>query len=166
MMMYSNDPSMPLKSRFRVFSRSGLCSISTSNPISSTLEGMTFKVAMTLSTMRFSTDSSPINPWYRVFPMALLSMPRPVVALAWGSQSTSNVSFPAVARAAARLTAVVVLPTPPFWLAIQKIRLITNIFSLKKEWSTYSVSIINLSDIHEKIFLNMDIMQKQQLQGL
>ena len=36
--------------------------------------------------------------------------------LAWGSQSIRRVGRPSRARAAARLMAVVVLPTPPFWL--------------------------------------------------
>src|SRR5690606_19424660 len=44
--------------------------------------------------------------------------PTPLEAFACGSRSTSNVGFSAAARLAARLTAVVVLPTPPFWLAI------------------------------------------------
>src|ERR1700724_138688 len=39
------------------------------------------------------------------------------VALAWESQSTRRVGCSAVAKQAAKLTAVVVLPTPPFWFA-------------------------------------------------
>ena len=46
--------------------------------------------------------------------------PRPSVALACGSTSASNVLQPASAMQAATLTAVVVLPTPPFWLTIAK----------------------------------------------
>ena len=46
------------------------------------------------------------------------------VALAWGSASTSNVRFSAAAREAARFTAEVVLPTPPFWLAMAMTRAI------------------------------------------
>src|SRR3984885_7500859 len=42
--------------------------------------------------------------------------PRPPVVLAWGSQSINKVERPSRARAAAQLMAVVVLPTPPFWL--------------------------------------------------
>ena len=38
------------------------------------------------------------------------------MVLAWGSQSMRRVGRPSRARAAARLMAVVVLPTPPFWL--------------------------------------------------
>src|ERR1700685_2623332 len=44
--------------------------------------------------------------------------PSAAVALAWGSRSMSRVRQPAWARQAARLTAVVVLPTPPFWLTM------------------------------------------------
>src|SRR5580692_10593854 len=43
--------------------------------------------------------------------------PRPLVAFDCGSQSTSRVLTSAAAREAAKLMAVVVLPTPPFWLA-------------------------------------------------
>src|SRR3990170_7079832 len=43
--------------------------------------------------------------------------PIPDVAFAWGSMSTRRVRFSITAREAARLTAVVVFPTPPFWLA-------------------------------------------------
>jgi hypothetical protein len=45
------------------------------------------------------------------------STPRPLVALACGSRSTSRTFFPSSARAALRLIEVVVLPTPPFWFA-------------------------------------------------
>src|SRR6185312_17134701 len=41
--------------------------------------------------------------------------PYPPVELAWGSQSMRRVLRPSSARAAERLMAVVVLPTPPFW---------------------------------------------------
>src|SRR3954447_6026834 len=44
-------------------------------------------------------------------------MPSPVLALPCGSKSTRRTRFFAAARAVARLIAVVVLPTPPFWLA-------------------------------------------------
>src|SRR5512145_2488146 len=52
---------------------------------------------------------------------ARLSMPEPMVALPWGSRSITSTRWPTLARPAARLTVVVVLPTPPFWLATQKI---------------------------------------------
>jgi hypothetical protein len=47
--------------------------------------------------------------------------PEPMVALPCGSRSISNTRCPILDRPAARLTVVVVLPTPPFWLAMQKI---------------------------------------------
>src|SRR5690606_38347398 len=42
--------------------------------------------------------------------------PRPVEALPCGSMSTIRTFSPIAARAVPRLMAVVVLPTPPFWL--------------------------------------------------
>src|SRR3954468_15101748 len=47
--------------------------------------------------------------------------PTPLEALPWGSMSMSSVRRSAAARLAARFTAVVVLPTPPFWLAMAMI---------------------------------------------
>src|SRR5262245_30200776 len=44
-----------------------------------------------------------------------------IVLLACGSRSMGSVRLPRIARAAARLMAVVVFPTPPFWLAIATI---------------------------------------------
>jgi hypothetical protein len=46
-----------------------------------------------------------------------LSTPNPEVALLCGSMSHSSTFTPVSVRAAQRLTQVVVLPTPPFWLA-------------------------------------------------
>ena len=45
-------------------------------------------------------------------------MPSPVEALPCGSRSITRVRKPSSARQAPRLTVVVVLPTPPFWLAM------------------------------------------------
>ena len=41
------------------------------------------------------------------------------MVLAWGSQSMTRVRCSEAAREAPRLTAVVVLPTPPFWLTME-----------------------------------------------
>src|SRR5215470_17070884 len=49
-------------------------------------------------------------------------MPRPVLALPWGSASMISTRLPQAASAVAKFTAVVVLPTPPFWLASAMIR--------------------------------------------
>ena len=47
-------------------------------------------------------------------------------ALPCGSRSMRSVRRSLAAREAARLTAVVVLPTPPFWFAMQTMRLIDS----------------------------------------
>ena len=44
-----------------------------------------------------------------------------MLLLACGSRSIRSVFLPRIASAAARFTAVVVFPTPPFWLAIATI---------------------------------------------
>src|SRR6478752_9948832 len=49
-------------------------------------------------------------------------MPSPVEALPCGSMSITKVGSPTAARAVPRLIAVVVLPTPPFWLATTRTR--------------------------------------------
>ena len=46
------------------------------------------------------------------------SIPNPLVAFPCGSMSINNTLLPLCAKQALKLTAVVVLPTPPFWLAI------------------------------------------------
>src|SRR5512134_2415411 len=46
----------------------------------------------------------------------------PLVRFPWGSMSTRSTCLPARARPVARLMAVVVLPTPPFWLATARMR--------------------------------------------
>src|ERR1017187_1536685 len=46
-----------------------------------------------------------------------LATPRPVVELPWGSASMTRTWRSFAARDAPRLMAVVVFPTPPFWLA-------------------------------------------------
>src|SRR5690606_17445891 len=54
-------------------------------------------------------------------------MPRPVLALPCGSRSTIKTRSPIAASAVARLIAVVVLPTPPFWFAMVMIRFFSPI---------------------------------------
>src|SRR5579884_3645296 len=54
---------------------------------------------------------------YSVGPPSLFT-PRPVVELPWGSESISSTRKSFAASDAERLIAVVVLPTPPFWLAM------------------------------------------------
>src|SRR5258706_2528059 len=50
--------------------------------------------------------------------------PKPLVAFDCGSQSMSRLLTSAAAMEAAKLMAVLVLPTPPFWLATAIIRAI------------------------------------------
>ena len=57
-----------------------------------------------------------------VVPRSWRWMPNPVDALPWGSMSITRVGSPMAARAVPRLMAVVVLPTPPFWLATTRTR--------------------------------------------
>ena len=57
---------------------------------------------------------------------AWCSIPRAVEALPCGSMSMTRTFRPAAARAAAMLTVVVVLPTPPFWLETVKIRVFSG----------------------------------------
>ena len=52
-----------------------------------------------------------------------LATPRPVVALPCGSESMTRTRKSLAAKEAARLMAVVVFPTPPFWLAMANTRL-------------------------------------------
>src|SRR5258708_40298372 len=70
--------------------------------------------------------------------MAFLSMPTPVVVLPWGSMSTSKTRRPMSASEAPRFTAVVLLPTPPFWLTTAMMRgvpcpLVANAIALVDE---------------------------------
>src|SRR5690606_31436547 len=47
--------------------------------------------------------------------------PSPDPALPWGSRSMRRVRRSAAAKDAARFTAVVVFPTPPFWFEMERI---------------------------------------------
>ena len=60
---------------------------------------------------------SPFSRSYVVAVLAEGSKPRPVLAFPWASASTTRTLCPVAAKAVARLMTVVVLPTPPFWLA-------------------------------------------------
>ncbi len=86
---------------------------STSVPTRSRLAGATVKNSSSVGTRIWSMRTSPaITPY--VSPPGFGLSPRPFVDEAWGSMSTRSVGLSAIASAAARLTAVVVLPTPPF----------------------------------------------------
>jgi len=61
-----------------------------------------------------SMGSARMSVWYRVRRAGSFAKPSALVAFPWGSESTIRVRFSDEASEAARLTAVVVLPTPPF----------------------------------------------------
>src|SRR5262245_51069506 len=64
--------------------------------------------------------------------------PRPVVALPWGSRSTKSVGRSASPSPAARLIAVVVLPTPPFWFTTVIVLLIGTLVKIRPKDSPHS----------------------------
>src|ERR1043165_852928 len=66
----------------------------------------------------------------------LRSMPSPVDALPCGSRSTTSTFSPMAASAVPRLIAVVVLPTPPFWLARARTRGTTGVAVIGGSWTT------------------------------
>src|SRR5512139_268819 len=62
-----------------------------------------------------------VSTWWTDSSRSSGSMPREKVRQAWGSRSTMRTDLPCSARAAPREATVVVLATPPFWLAIARI---------------------------------------------
>src|SRR3990172_7241247 len=81
-------------------------------------EGTTKRSLVAVGVTTSSSRRSPRNTSYMECSTVRRSIPRPLVALAWGSVSTTSTRSPLAARAAARFTVVVDFPTPPFWLAI------------------------------------------------
>jgi hypothetical protein len=69
-----------------------------------------------------SSGSSRMSDWYSVRRAGSFGNPSALVVFACGSQSMTSVRCSATAREAPRLTAVVVFPTPPFWLAMAIMR--------------------------------------------
>src|SRR5580704_12585268 len=92
-----------------------------------------------------------------------LTRPNPLVEFDCGSQSTNNVLTSAAAREAARLMAVVVFPTPPFWLATAMTRPIyyflciarQNMRTRLRNQCLISVQIEEM--FHVKHFVNRDL---------
>src|SRR5579875_2643232 len=76
-----------------------------------------------------------------------LLIPIPEVVFPCGSISIKSTLLPNVARQALKLTAVVVLPTPPFWFAIAMTRpLVTNESSLRNTVASKILSNIVLQN--------------------
>src|SRR5437867_11523900 len=83
--------------------------------------GMMSRVGMAVWWIASFTESpGSVRASYTVVPSWVGSM-KDSVQFAWGSRSMRRVLNFFWARAAARLIAVVVLPTPPFWLAMARI---------------------------------------------
>src|SRR3990172_3435037 len=82
------------------------------------LEGTTRKFSMDVSCKASLTLHLPDKTSYNVKDNSSLEIPIPEVEFPWGSASISRIFSPERASDAARLIAVVVFPTPPFWLAI------------------------------------------------
>src|SRR5271156_2060595 len=78
--------------------------------------------------------------------------PSPLVEFDCGSQSTSSVLTSAAASEAARLMAVVVLPTPPFWLATAMIRPMIFFLVLRPEYSNGSAKSIQIAVQNPRVF--------------
>src|SRR5437762_10902986 len=58
-----------------------------------------------------------------------------MVRWAWGSRSIKQTVLPSSARAAPRLTVVVVFPTPPFWFIRAMIRMGSRLLAGPRWWA-------------------------------
>src|ERR1035441_3920379 len=85
-------------------------------PIRFLCAGIALRFSTSVALLASAALSSPIRTWYVLGRWGSRLNPMPLEALDWGSQSTNKVFAPSEASDAARLMAVVVLPTPPFWL--------------------------------------------------
>ena len=103
--------------RRRRVSRLNAGTSSISAPARSRLAGATNRPLTSVGSMQFSSGTSCISTWYIDVSRPRFSMPRPVEALPCGSRSMISARWPSSARQAPTLIVVVVLPTPPFWLA-------------------------------------------------
>ena len=69
--------------------------------------------------------------------MSSLEIPKPVDAFPCASRSTIRTLFFTAAKAVPRFIAVVVFPTPPFWLATEIIEVLKIISSFIKVFVIY-----------------------------
>src|SRR5664280_3060078 len=84
--------------------------------------GIRLRLSTSVGSIACWAGTSHIMTWYVLRRSGSRRKPSPLEALDWGSQSTSSVRTPREANDAARLMAVVVLPTPPFWLVTAMMR--------------------------------------------
>ena len=92
--------------------------MSTLAPAMSAEEGATSNLGTDVDLMTEASVCSPSSTSRIAGSPFATRTPSPWEALDCASMSTSSTFSPDWARFAARLIAVVVLPTPPFWLAI------------------------------------------------
>ena len=116
-----------LSASFKICSRATKLTLAISAPASSWLAGAHSRCGnpATFFTTSFNGTSSIRTS--NIPGPSLRSTPRAVQAFPWGSRSITKTLRPPIASAAATLTAVVVLPTPPFWLATVKIRVLMGL---------------------------------------
>src|SRR5271165_20634 len=96
-------------------------------------EGSTLRRSTSVGCSAASEAISPMTTLYMLGRSGSRRKPRPLDAFDCGSQSTSSVGAWREARDAARLIAVVVLPTPPFWLVTAMTRAMSPIRRLDRE---------------------------------
>src|SRR6267143_1348968 len=100
----------------------GSVSRRTSAAVRSWLAGSSMKPPSATGTSAAARSDSPSSTSQVLRWSVPLSTPLPMVALPCGSRSISSTRRRVAASDAARLTAVVVLPTPPFWFAMAMTR--------------------------------------------
>src|SRR4051812_10714 len=110
-----------MASRSRKERRGAECS-SISTPDRSGSDGSRSSPGRAVFKAAWTMAASPISTSYSVTLRSARPTPRPVEAFPCGSESISSTRSPTAARAVPRLIAVVVLPTPPFWLATTRTR--------------------------------------------
>ena len=104
------------------YSRFSTSNSSNSAPARCIDAGIRSKPGMTVGMITSVAGISFAKRSYTVGLSLSLSISRPVLAFPWASTSTNNTRISLAANAVARLTAVVVFPTPPFWFAIAIMR--------------------------------------------
>src|SRR5215207_714477 len=105
------------RARLSLNSRARLDTSSTSAPTRFIVAGATSNPSMLVSSAT-SCRGLPSSSTSYMHPPESGATPRPLVALPCGSMSTTSTLSPLSARYAARLIAVVLFPTPPFWFTM------------------------------------------------
>src|SRR5918993_43144 len=114
--------------RLSLNSRARLETSSTSAPTRLIVAGATSRPSISVCTAT-SCKGLPSSSTSYMHPPGPGVTPRPLVAFPCGSMSTTRILSPFPARYAARLMAVVLLPTPPFWFTMATIVLTAGILA-------------------------------------